>query len=815
MATRTENPANRNAGSGRARRRAAAALDVELVERIAERALWLAVRMIHEANLVRPNDDGLKVGGHQASSASVASLLSTLYGHWLRPDDLVSVKPHASPIYHALTYLMGGLDRSYLTELRAFGGLQSYPSRTKDPDRVDFSTGSVGLGAVAPLFASLADRYLSLHFAQERAWPDRRFVAVVGDAELDEGNVWEAAIEPALAGLGNVTVIVDANRQSLDRVVPGIRIGQLERLFDAAGWQVLEAKYGRRLANLMASSGGDALRRRIDEMTNQEYQALIRRPGSEARARCVDGSRSEDRDAVARSLANVNDVDLATVLADLGGHDIAEILRVLDAADADRSRPSVIFAYTVKGWRLPFAGDSMNHSAMLSADQIEALALDLGANPGEAWAAFPDDSPEGRRCISRGELLGLRKRNQPRSHLSERSPLPAIEIRVAEHTSTQVAFGDALTALARMPQLRSRVVTASPDVTVSTNLGGWVNRVGVFSPTVEAVFDDVPRALNWAPKPVGQHIELGISEMNLFLWLSQFGLAGDLFGEPLIPIGTVYDPFVCRGLDAFIYALYVGSRFIIAGTPSGVTLAPEGGAHQSTITASIGIELPGLRAYEPAFANEVAWCVEEGIRGIGDPHDGFATYLRLTTRTIDQALAEPVRLRLGEAEWRRQVLAGGYRLLEAPEAATVPSDGPAVNVVASGAVVPEAVTAVRALQREEVAANLIVVTAAERLATEVHEARLAGVRDRRGGDSLPHLQTLFPFDQRRVPIVTVHDASPHALSFLGGAFGAPVVPLGVNGFGQSGRIRDLYAYAGIDADHIFDAALLAIELARD
>ena len=217
-------------------------------DEIQNRILWLAVRIVHEANSVRPSLDGLKVGGHQASSASVVSILTALYFGWLRATDLVSVKPHASPAFHAAQYLLGGLGRDQLTRLRSFGGLQAYPSRTKDLDRVDFSTGSVGLGAVAPLFCSLADRYLRLHLAdQARSWPERRFVALVGDAELDEGNVWEAVLDEALAGLGNVVWIVDVNRQSLDRVIPGIHVARVKAMFGDAGWHVFDIKYGQRL----------------------------------------------------------------------------------------------------------------------------------------------------------------------------------------------------------------------------------------------------------------------------------------------------------------------------------------------------------------------------------------------------------------------------------------------------------------------------------------------------------------------------------------------------------------------------------------
>ena len=787
---------------------------VAVLDSIASRILWLAIRMIHEANNVRPNRDGLKVGGHQASSASLVSILTALYFRWLRAGDLVAIKPHASPAYHAAQYLMGELDPALLTKLRSFGGLQSYPSRTKDPDHVDFSTGSVGLGAVAPMFAALTDRYLRLHFRDTVARePERRFVALVGDAELDEGNVWEAILEDALGGLGNVTMIVDLNRQSLDRVVPGIRIRRLENMFVAAGWHAVEAKYGRRLQAAFAGPGGRALKRRIDDMENQEYQVLIRRPGAEARERLMGGAPETIRDELARSVRDVADADLPSLLADLGGHDLDELERTLRAADRERDRPTVLFAYTIKGWRLPFAGDSLNHSAMLTAPQVEALAPTLGADAADPWAAFDGESPEGRLCARRREELGYR-RARPEILPANAPTITAPDVRIPDATSTQQAFGDTLAALARDPDVGPRIVTAAPDVAVSTSLGGWINRAGVFALSTERVVDDTQRPLVWHPEPAGRHVELGISEMNLFLWLSQVGLSGELFGERLAPIGSVYDPFICRGLDALIYALYVHARFVLVGTPSGLTLAPEGGAHQSALTPSIGIEMPGLRSFEPVFAREVAWCLLEGIRGCLEPDDahGFASYLRLATRPIHQSLAKPVLDRLGPDAWRDQVLAGGYRLIESSSAAEpLPPDSPVVEIVAAGSVIPEAVAAVRMLHHEEVAANLIVATSAERLSAGIHGGRLGAARSG-GPDGIGHLATLIPAAERRAPIVTVADAASHSLSFVGSAFGAPVVPLGSDTFGQSGTIPDLYAMAGIDAEHIVDAALLALDL---
>jgi pyruvate dehydrogenase E1 component len=785
-----------------------------LFETVDARTLWLAARMIHEANVVRPNPDGLKVGGHQASSASAVSIITELYLRWLRPGDVLVPKPHAAPVVHALHALMGVLPGSELARLRVFGGLQSYLSRTKDAFPVDLSLGSMGLGPAAPLFLAHCDRYLRDHFPQAAGQPERRFVAMVGDAELDEGNIWEAVADPALHGLGRVTWIVDLNRQSLDRVIPGIRVRQLESAFTAAGWQVLEAKYGSRLRDRFSGPSGGALRDRIDEMSNEEYQALIRLPGAAARERLVDGGHGGTRDELARVVADVPDASLPDLLADLGGHDHAQLQRVLAQADAEHDRPTVIFAYTIKGWRLPFAGDALNHSALMSADQVRALAPALGADEDDPWALFPEGSDtraflhERARQLYGEPPLG-RSAERGRDARTALRPGVRLEARVPARTSTQAAFGDVLSEAGRHDALAERIVTTSADVSVSTNLGGWINRAGVYDPVSRPVFDETPRLLRWQPGPDGRHIELGISEMNLFMMLGQLGLTAELLGQPLVPIGTVYDPFIARGLDALVFSLYNESRFILVATPSGVSLAPEGGAHQSTVTPSLGIELPGLRAYEPAFAREVAWCLEEGIDGCIGERAGFSTYLRLTTRPVDQSLAAPVQERLGEEEWRRAVLAGGYLMLAAREVEpAMPAGAPRVTIAAMGAVVPEAIAAARFLAAEEVDVNLVVVTSADRLAAEMHGSRLAGVRTGSPG-RLPHLETLFPREHRRAPIVTVLDGASHTLSFLGGAFGASVVPLGVDRFGQSGTIPDLYAEMGIDTQHIIEAALLA------
>lgn len=765
----------------------------DTLESIQRRVLWLAALMVHHANHVRPNPDGTKVGGHQASSASMVTILTALYFHYLRAGDRVSVKPHASPVYHAIQYLMGRLPQRYLPTLRAFGGLQAYPSRTKDPDPPDFSTGSVGLGAVAPAFAALSARYAAAHFDT----PDtHRFVALVGDAELDEGNVWEAVIDPALDGLENLLWIVDLNRQSLDRVVPGIRAAHLKRLFAESGWQVLEAKYGRRLQALFAQPDGEALRRRIDEMGNEEYQALIRLPGPELRPRLVGGD-----PALAGLLASIPDTELPAVLANLGGHDLEELLGVLAQADRAPRRPTIIFAYTIKGWGLPIAGHPLNHSMLLTPEQIDALRAGSGIAPGREWDAFDPQSPEGRLCAeAAARLYGGADRALAAPAIP---PIPAdLDVPTSGSTSTQETFGRILTRLADLPDLSRRIVTASPDVSVSTNLSGWINKTGVFSPEEHPEFDtEAYKLLKWKRGPSGRHIELGISEMNLFMLLGMFGLSAELVGEPLIPIGTVYDPFVCRGLDALIYGLYSGAKFIVAGTPSGVTLAPEGGAHQSTVTPSLGIELPNLESFEPCFAQETAWLMLEALRLCADRAHGRASYLRLSTRPVEQDLLLPALRRLGAGELRRQVLAGGYRLIDRRDHDDHPG-APIVQIAASGTLVPEAVEAAAYLRREGVAVNVLNLTSPRRLYERWQAARADGA-DPLGDLILP--------DERRAPIVTVHDSASHALAWLGSVYGAPVSALGVDRFGQSGARGDLYRAFGLDRDGIVAAAFAAVD----
>lgn len=759
------------------------ALELAAMHAVEERVLWLSTSMVHYANRIRPNASGLKVGGHQASSASMVSIMTSLWFDQLQPGDRVSVKPHASPVLHSLNYLLGELDEGHLTTLREFGGLQSYPSRSKDPDPVDYSTGSVGIGATAPIWGAIARRYVGAHF--EAGGTGRQY-SLVGDAELDEGAVWEAIIDPAIADLGEVVWIVDLNRQSLDRVVPNIAARRLEKMFDAAGWQVITAKFGRLLESLFTQPGGDALRTRILDMTNPEYQRLLRCDADQLRSRLP--GEGPNSSAIAALIDTLDDATLSAAIRNLGGHDLAALTAAY--RQIDDSRPTVILAYTIKGHGLPTEGHPQNHSALLSHDEYVQLASRLDMNPNQPWGRFDADSDAGRLCAATASRL----------HRDPVAPaaLPTVPTDIGRTpkgvATTQAALGRVLLDLTReAPDAAKQVVTVSPDVSSTTNLGGWMNKVGVWSPTERRNWfaDDAETIMHWQERPTGQHLELGIAETNLVGLIGELGATWSRWGAPLFPIGVLYDPFVERALEPWSFGIYAGGQSILVGTPSGVTLAAEGGAHQSIKTPSIGIEQPGCISYEPAFAIDVEWTLLASMARLGRP-DGTSAYLRLSTRPVDQSLAAVPSDPAARERRRRQVVAGGYPLVRRDDAK--------VTIVAMGAMITEALAAADRLRQVGVPADVVCVTSPG-LLFKAWQARQG-----RGDGETWILDQTFPAD-RATPIVSVLDGHPHSLAFLAAINNVRSTALGVSRFGQAGSLEDVYRYHGIDTDSIVRAAL--------
>jgi pyruvate dehydrogenase E1 component len=764
--------------------------DQGVLREIASRVLWLSAAIVDAANAGRANHSGVKVGGHQASSASMVDIMVALWFAELTPLDRVSVKPHASPVLHAVNYLLGELDESYLSTLRAKGGLQSYPSRLKDPDAVDFSTGSVGIGATAALWAAMAHRYIASQFPSSP--PAGRFISLLGDAELDEGAIWEAVADPAVAHLGELLWVVDLNRQSLDRVVPDIQIERLQGMFTAAGWQVVTIKWGRLISGLFQRKGGAELRARLETMPNEEYQRMLRVRPSEIADRIIGTSGSEELRAL---LSSIDQAQLAAAVRDLGGHDLGLLVDTFRGIDSHR--PTIVFAYTIKGRGLPTEGHPNNHSALLTPAQMQTLADACGVNIARPWQRFDPGTPAGQLCSLRARQL----------HRDPVTPSRPVKIPTSlghphrKPASTQSALGRFLADLAHdAPEAAARVVTCSPDVASSTNLGGWINKTGVWSvqDRHDWFADDSERVLRWREVSNGQHIELGIAEVNLVSLLGELGATWSRWGERLIPVATLYDPFVSRALEPWSYGIYSGGQSILVGTPSGVTLAPEGGAHQSITTPSIGLEQPGCIAWEPAFAQDLEWCLLHAMERVG-VQGGTSSYFRLSTRPIDPALAQvPAEPALAERR-RLQALAGGYRL---------PAEHPAaeedVTLVGVGAIMPETVAAAAALAAEGVNAGVICLTSPDLIFRSFQQRgrREAGV----GGGIVDEL---FPADLP-APLVTVLDGHPHTLAFLAAVRGDRIRCLGVTEFGQSSGLDDAYRIHHIDTGSIVDAALTLV-----
>ncbi|KPF95625.1 transketolase [Rhodopseudomonas sp. AAP120] len=774
---------------------------LDLLNALTRKALWLSTWMIHHANHVRPNADGLKVGGHQASSASLATIMSALYFSVLRPEDRVAVKPHASPIFHAIQYLFGRQSRERLENFRGFKGAQSYPSRTKDADDVDFSTGSVGLGVAQTLFSSLVQDYVTAHGWMKQR-PEGRMIALVGDAEMDEGNIFEALLEGWKHGLRNTWWVVDYNRQSLDAVVREGLWEKFETMFRNFGWDVVIVKYGRLMQQAFAEPGGEALRRWIDNCPNQMYAALCFQGGAAFRKRLED--EIGDQGEVSRLIDARSDDELLALMSNLGGHDMASLLDAFESIDHDR--PVCFIAYTIKGVGLPFQGHKDNHAGLMTPAQIETYRKSQNIRPGHEWDRFEGltqdvaalDAVLNAAPINAG---GERRLSAPVVEVPQQ-----LAFKPAAEMSTQQGFGLILNELARGDSaLASRIVTASPDVTVSTNLGAWVNRRGLFARAEKADLfrsEKIPTTFNWDFSPKGQHIELGIAEMNLFILMSALGLSHSINGERLLPIATLYDPFIQRGLDALNYACYQDARFMVAATPSGITLAPEGGAHQSIATPLIGMAQDGLASFEPAFVDELAVMMRWGFDHMqrddaeGGAADGMrsggSVYLRLSTRTVEQPQ------RIMTPDLQKAIIDGAYWLRE---------PGPNCDLVIaySGAVAPEAIEAVGLLGDSRRDIGLLAITSADRL----HAGWTAARRLRRAhrvSRRASHIENLLAPLPRSCGIVTVLDGHPATLGWIGAVCGHRMEALGVEHFGQTGSIPDLYRHYGIDANAIIDAA---------
>ncbi|WP_298222592.1 transketolase [Acidocella sp.] len=771
---------------------------LETLAAIERKLLWLSAWTIHNANNIRPNPSAEKIGGHQASCASVTSIMTALYFDALRPQDRVAVKPHASPVLHAIHYLLGRQSREKLENFRRFGGAQAYPSRTMDGAEIDFSTGSVGLGVAITSFSALIQDYVQAHGMTKPGMPRARNVAVAGDAELDEGNIYEALLEGWKHDVRDVWWVVDCNRQSLDSVMPDRQFGRFGGLFRDMGWRVLTLRYGRHLQETFSRPGGSSLRGWLDECPNSVYSALTFQGGAAWReALLLDMSKSRGVRAIIDPLS---DAELARLMTNLAGHDLGTLTSAfVQAARSDQ--PVLFLAHTIKGNGLPLAGHKDNHAGLITTEQMDEFRNAMNIRPGHEWdrlegLAQPDLVERVLREVPYAQPLFPAGRRLAAPVVTVPATLPCPRT-AGRRMSTQAGFGEILSEIGRAQgeskALSQAIVTASPDVATSTNLTSWINRRSMFARRAqEDVFrkNKVASMVRKDMRPGGQHIELGIAEQSLFLLLGAAGLAHELYGARLLPVGTVYDPFVNRGHDALYYACYQDARFLLVSTPSGITLAAEGGQHQATNTPLLGIVQDKLATFEPAYCDELRILMRHAFEYMQKP-DGSAVWLRLS----NLALPQPARELNAE-----HVIAGAHWIVP-------PTPGAELVIAYQGPVAAEAEKAFVLVREEVPGAGLLAITSPNRLYANWRDAQR---RRREGKKTRAHIEDILAPLAPGAALVTVLDGHPAAHSWLGAVRGQRVMALGPEHFGQSGTVAELYREYEMDCDAILDACAEAL-----
>jgi len=842
------------------------------IERIARRVHAQAIKMIYDANHrddAAPGDP--KIGGHPASSSSSVHILAALHLGVRTAADVIASKPHASPVDHAINHLLGLLhdDDGWLdaaasakamSTLRqhSFDGspvFQSYHAPT-DPDGYWYlPAGSVGIPAVVSAYTALAYRFARDH--GHRVPDGAHFWSLMGDAELREGSLGEAMPDIAERELGEVTWIVDYNRQNLDGPRIGNRRGvgvgdadRIARTFEANGWRAVQLRHGELRKQAFKRKGGAALRAVLEDgLSDFALQMLLMaNDGARARAELIAVDKK-----VKAALKPLSDVEVIALLGDLGGHDVAALIAAFSAARKPRRHPLIIIAHTIKGWGLECAASSGNHSALPNEAEVARLLRAVGLTSAAPFDRFDPSSDEGALLAERGQSLRddtealwqLRDDNRALADEAIAAGLPdalGLNLSFVPSAHTQYAWGQLAAKLirlgssqdeltgdeARWAPVAANFVTMSPDVGTSTNINAAMDG-RVYAPEAEpdwqAELDVVDRRRpRLAPTAGGdgRHLRFDIAEANVMCAAGAFGKLGDRLGIPLAPVMTVYDFFIKRAYDQLYYNLYWGSRFVIVGTPSGVTLSPEGAQH----SWKTDIQMPNVISWEPFFAQEIDWILADTLsrHRQGDDAGRQGVIIRGVPRAFetDHFLD---RLRVcnpgcsdGEIleATRSDVLAGGYYLVDHRGREGYEPAENVVQIFALGAMAAEALIASDRLAERGILANVIVVTCADLLCGSLgRESGYNHLRRRLGVDGDLHLTAhggaiedradYVLAGGRRVPIVAVVDGEPGLLDNLGSVVGVRCETLAVRVPSKCGRPQDVYGRLEIDAQAIFDA----------
>jgi len=890
------------------------ALDYSVLNNIARRAHYLANKMIHVANTRGNVEKGdPKIGGHSSASSSALHILGSLHLVMRTGYDWIANKPHASPADHAYNYLLNLLLDEHnkplsleqanvaMSSLRAFQQndewvFQSYHS-AYDPDRHNFfPSGTVGIPPVNAGYLALAYKYAERHSSGMTSFdvPPAHFWSIMGDSEFREGSLAEAMPDFAERELGNLTWILDFNRQSLDghritnkKALHGTDDLRIQRMMEANGWQVIHARHGQLRQKLMKKDGGQVFRELFEgHLADYELQVgLMLQDPKELREYLI-GKQPK----VEKFLKGLSDADLKAAYHDFGGHDFATLINAFEESKKETSRPSMVIAHTIKGWGLNMAANPGNHSAIPESDELDLLAERGGMPKGEAFARFSEKTPEGKYLKERGEKLyadivgqyKIRDKNRATfkkigEQLGEMDDTLDINFKMANYPHTQWMLGQLTAKLTRIAntslnpkELKEKqkplndkekafklaaemMISMAPDVGTSTNLNPAMdgkiyqaNDVTDIESEMGVKDKSVPD-LTPGQEVNDRFLRFDIQEGNVMSCAGSFGKLRDTLGIPLIPLMTVYDFFIKRALDQLFYNLYWRSSFILVGTPSGVTLSPEGAQHGW----KSDIQIPNQITWEPFFAQELDWIFSDAIKRMltYEDQDRSGVIIRGVTRGVDQKMLlnllktqrrfktdqdvllapQGIEKNAGGTDestieaadeasimqqLRKDVLAGGYYLIDYRGYAGYDPGDNVVNIISMGSPTTEAVKASRALLERGIYANVIVVTSSDLLLGALaHENDYHHLRQVLGINSDLHLKGIDANDAgeirtlagRRIPIVSVHDGEPGLLDNIGSVVGVRQEALAVRKHSKCGRPSDVYRFHHIDADSVVEA----------
>lgn len=878
----------------------------EMLDRICGRVHYMTTQMIWLANNREDAAKGdPKIGGHPAACASSLHITGALHLLAKTGFDYVANKPHAAPVDHTYNYLLdlflkNGLERftpeeadQVMQNLRKFpqgdeAVFQSYHSHY-DPDHHGFlPSGTVGIPPVNAGYLALAYRFAKEHGYQV---PDAHFWAILGDSEFREGSCYEAIPDFAERELGNLTWIVDYNRQSLDghritnkKIMNGTDADRIERTMLANGWDVIQVRHGHRRLKLFERPDGHVFRDWLEkELEDYELQALLL-------INDMAGLRKgllKTHPKLKKFLGNVNDAELYWALRDLGGHDIIALAEAMLKSKENKHKPTMIIAHTVKGWGLRSAASQGNHSALPTQDEVDALreAQDLPAN--RLFARFDAKTEEAKFLKERGEELYAQIREQHElkeknlqtfaKRVQENGEIPTsfgINLKMASYPHTQWMLGQCTAKLTRIANTNSNksdkpltpeetawkvpaelMVSMAPDVGTSTNLNPAMDGKIFGVPVVPDYETDFGVKDKKAPDLVpgeeksDRFLRFDIAEGNVMSCMGSYGKMRDFVGVPILPLMTVYDFFIKRAHDQFFYDLYWKSSFILVGTPSGITLSPEGAQHGW----KSDFQIPNQITWEPFFCLELDWILADSIRRhvTLDNEGRTGVLIRGVTRGVEQKLFAQCLKRQArfKQDWngqalhpaglvidgatdeasvsavseeqmfeqvRQDVLQGAYYLIDYRGYAGYEPGDNVVNIFAMGALGTEAIKASEELLQKGIYANVIMVTSTDLLlGAQAHENDYAYLKSGLGIDGSLFLQPVpnggahpaevVTLSGRRIPIVSVHDGEPGLLDNIGSIVGVKHESLAVRKHSKCGRPEEIYAYHHLDANSIVHA----------